>query len=413
MLAVSEAHARGTGTLAYSAQQPGVVERDTSPTLFREVEGSAAEGLRATRRADSGRDIEHFDGSSWATFLSGEFPIEMHAVSNGTDTLVCAPVATDFPSTAEVLTECAVREGTGFSPADRQRFEGAPGSFVRDVCPDASGFEVLVLQAANPFGVPAEPGDAIPAGCVAYHWSSGDGWVQGEDEITCACDHREGSECENPCFAGAAHWVDGACEPDDPSTALCDDGDPMTIDHCSGTRTRCTPEHPDYMRALVMETPEIGPGGNVTFTESEIRCPLGQDDCHCTCLPGELGCETVTETEDLVDAMCSYVQLEPSTGVFMRGDVNGDDTVDLSDAQSLFNALYLGGPLPACDNAADVDDSGVVELTDGIALLNFLFNEGPPPAEPFRSCGVDRTPSDLTCGTSTGSCCELQINGCA
>ena len=368
--------------LEYSSRSPGVVETDASQQLDREVEGGATEQLRATRRGDAGRDITHFDGVSWAPFLTDAFPIEMHATSNGTDTLVCAPVATSFPSTAEVLTECGIRGPSGFPAADRVRFAGAPGSFVRDVCPDPEGFDVLVLQASNPFGVPELPGGPIPEGCVEFRWTPAQGWQESDHGVTCSCDVREGEPCDNPCYAGSAHWEDGACVADDTSGFLCDDGDPLTIDHCSGVTTRCTPDHPDFARTMVMDVPVIAADGRVTRAASEIPCPLGQDNCYCSCLPGDAGCETLTDVDDLVDAMCSYVEIDPFIGVFERGDMNGDGLVDVSDASYLFTAMFLGGPAIQCDDAADVDDNGDIDLTDGIYLLNFLFNEGPAPAEP-------------------------------
>ena len=59
-----------------------------------------------------------------------------------------------------------------------------------------------------------------------------------------------------------------------------------------------------------------------------------------------------------------------------RGELNGDDEIDLSDAVFLLNFLFLGGsepdPLPAADINADAD----TDLSDAIYLLNFLFLGG-------------------------------------
>ena len=92
-------------------------------------------------------------------------------------------------------------------------------------------------------------------------------------------------------------------------------------------------------------------------------------------------------------------------GVFVRGDVNGSLTIDLSDPIFLLNYLFTMGPEPGCLDTADVNDSGGVDLSDPITLLNYLFTMGPEPAAPFPDCGSD--PSGDTDGVScvTSSVC--------
>lgn len=67
---------------------------------------------------------------------------------------------------------------------------------------------------------------------------------------------------------------------------------------------------------------------------------------------------------------------------FLRGDANGDCTVNVADAVAILNNLFGGGEEPACLDAADVDDDGAVVITDPVNLLNFLFSGGPAPAAP-------------------------------
>jgi hypothetical protein len=80
---------------------------------------------------------------------------------------------------------------------------------------------------------------------------------------------------------------------------------------------------------------------------------------------------------------------------FIRGDANGDGTVDLSDPQFTLNNLFLGGPRPACPDAADANDDGKVQISDPIATLMFLFLGNPSalPA-PHGAPGEDPTPDD-------------------
>jgi hypothetical protein len=94
--------------------------------------------------------------------------------------------------------------------------------------------------------------------------------------------------------------------------------------------------------------------------------------------------------------------LDDSSGSarFLRGDSNGDLSVDISDAVHILTALFLGGGAPACADAADADDSGALDLSDAVSLLGYLFLSGdpPPPPGPGGPPGPDPTPDALGCG---------------
>jgi len=84
---------------------------------------------------------------------------------------------------------------------------------------------------------------------------------------------------------------------------------------------------------------------------------------------------------------------------FVRGDVNEDGRIDLGDAISILNYLFLpGSPGPWCEDAADVEDDGMVTVGDAIYLLSFLFASGSQPKEPFPEAGLDETGDGLRCG---------------
>ena len=81
---------------------------------------------------------------------------------------------------------------------------------------------------------------------------------------------------------------------------------------------------------------------------------------------------------------------------FLRADANGDNTVDLADAISVFNDLFLGQPARAeCRDALDADDTGDTDLTDGIYILNYLFQGGGEPKPPFPGAGLDPTEDSI------------------
>jgi thiosulfate/3-mercaptopyruvate sulfurtransferase len=74
----------------------------------------------------------------------------------------------------------------------------------------------------------------------------------------------------------------------------------------------------------------------------------------------------------------------------VRSDVNGDDTVDLSDSVYLLTWLFLGGPEFACPGAGvehseccvaccDANGDTTVDIADPRFILNWLFLGGPPP----------------------------------
>ena len=81
---------------------------------------------------------------------------------------------------------------------------------------------------------------------------------------------------------------------------------------------------------------------------------------------------------------------------FTRGDVDGDGSINISDAVRALLGLFAGRGLP-CEHAADVDDDGSVNLTDAVTILRFLFRSGAPPPAPFPDCGRDSTPDGLGC----------------
>ena len=75
----------------------------------------------------------------------------------------------------------------------------------------------------------------------------------------------------------------------------------------------------------------------------------------------------------------------------MRGDVNGDKTINITDAISILFQLFETGFTSTNLDALDVDDDGNINITDAINLLEFLFLGGEKPAQPFSYLGRDVT----------------------
>lgn len=85
----------------------------------------------------------------------------------------------------------------------------------------------------------------------------------------------------------------------------------------------------------------------------------------------------------------------PPPRFFLRGDTNGDRTVNLTDAVTTLNYLFYGKEEPDCFDAADATDDGELDITDSIFTLNFLFLSGSCPQAPYPDPGLDPTDDGL------------------
>jgi hypothetical protein len=74
---------------------------------------------------------------------------------------------------------------------------------------------------------------------------------------------------------------------------------------------------------------------------------------------------------------------------FIRGDCDGNGTVDFTDAIFNLKKLFLGQGEGGCAGACDTDNNGSNDFTDAIVLLVSLFLGGVEPAAPYPDCGPD------------------------
>ena len=72
---------------------------------------------------------------------------------------------------------------------------------------------------------------------------------------------------------------------------------------------------------------------------------------------------------------------------FIRGDVNADLGLDISDAIFLLGAIFGGGDPVPCLASADVSPDGNVDIGDPINILGVLFSGAPAPSAPYPDCG--------------------------
>ena len=90
-------------------------------------------------------------------------------------------------------------------------------------------------------------------------------------------------------------------------------------------------------------------------------------------------------------------------GTFIRGDVNDDGVVDISDPVATGMFLFLKTLDLDCWKKADSDDNGVVELQDMVFTVNYLFLAGDVFPQPFPERGPDPTADELPCPPDSGT----------
>ena len=220
-------------------------------------------------------------------------------------------------------------------------------------------------------------GDGIPNSCDVDQTAGADCDLNGQDD-SCQDDLDSDGEID-PCDADIdGDGIPNSCDLDLTSGEDCDqdgqddscqpDGDADgEIDPCDpdldndGILNACDPDH------------SMGEDCNSNGILDSCDISGGAEDNDSNGIPDE--CE---ETQ------------------FIRGDVNGDSGIDISDAITVLGYLFTGGSID-CEKAADSNDDGAVNVADGIQILGYLFSgTGDPPA-PFPDCGGDPTVDSLGC----------------
>jgi hypothetical protein len=67
--------------------------------------------------------------------------------------------------------------------------------------------------------------------------------------------------------------------------------------------------------------------------------------------------------------------------LYIWGDVNKDGTVNITDAVSLINYLFINGPPPAPLPSGDPNNDCIISVADVVYLINYLFIGGPAPQQ--------------------------------
>jgi len=172
-----------------------------------------------------------------------------------------------------------------------------------------------------------------------------------------------------PSEGGAREDCDNGADDDGDNAVDCDDPD------CADSPS-CLPE-------------SICDDGNDNDGDNLTDC----DDPDCLAIPG--ACPVVGER-------------------FVRGDSNSSGTIDLTDGVVTLNFLFIGGPPPACMDAADTDGNNQIVISDAVITFSYLFTGGARPVAPSPSatnyarqdCGADPDEDELVDCETPAAVCE-------
>ena len=88
------------------------------------------------------------------------------------------------------------------------------------------------------------------------------------------------------------------------------------------------------------------------------------------------------------DAEDQWGKFSPIDGVdvyalptYICGDANADETVNVSDAISIINYVFLGGVPPDPAESADTNCDGKVNVSDAVQIINYVFLGGNIPCD--------------------------------
>ncbi len=84
--------------------------------------------------------------------------------------------------------------------------------------------------------------------------------------------------------------------------------------------------------------------------------------------------------------------------LFVRGEVNGDGSINIADPIAIVGFLFNGDAPFECEDAADANDDGSINVADAITVINYLFLSSPAVLpDPFPAEGADRSSDPLRC----------------
>jgi hypothetical protein len=74
--------------------------------------------------------------------------------------------------------------------------------------------------------------------------------------------------------------------------------------------------------------------------------------------------------------------LEAIAPEYVCGDIDGNQSVNVSDIVTLISYVFADGPPPDPPAAGDVDCSGTINVADVVTLISYIFAEDTLPCDP-------------------------------
>jgi hypothetical protein len=125
----------------------------------------------------------------------------------------------------------------------------------------------------------------------------------------------------------------------------------------------------------------------------------GAVDEECLLRVGDAFNECLAACQDAAGERVLGALARAGNGPFVRGDVDRDGSLQITDPVRVLSYLFLGDGEILCDDAADANDDGRINISDPIAILNHLFLGAAALPAPTGSPGTDPTPDMLGCSS--------------
>ncbi|MEW5922775.1 MAG: right-handed parallel beta-helix repeat-containing protein, partial [Candidatus Zixiibacteriota bacterium] len=132
---------------------------------------------------------------------------------------------------------------------------------------------------------------------------------------------------------------------------------------------------------------------NIYNNDSDFIDPMGLIDMTCVisidpefCCPdsgnywvtGNSPCLAANNSCGVLIGKYGVGCVEPCV-IFICGDANGSQSVNILDVTFIISYLYKGGPPPDPADAADVNNDGAINILDVTYLISYLYKGGPEP----------------------------------
>ncbi len=164
-------------------------------------------------------------------------------------------------------------------------------------------------------------------------------------------------------------------------------GDP-TMQIWTGFPKSLTVTHPDSIFVGSSEIPVTITYFGEEPVESALVCLMNDEvyQVGYTDAQGQVTLSCSTTAEGILHVTATKHNYRPYKGLitiaqgsFVRGDANGDGSINIADVTFLINYLFENGPAPYPLDAGDADCNGTVDVGDAVYIMNYLFFGGPAP----------------------------------